>query len=176
MPEGLIRNFEARLAEIDCRPGTEWYRVVVRLDDDITGALPYLNAELRPSADYHSSNGVLIWKNGDRTYAFRPNEIAIAPVYDNGEAQELAARIIETVNGIWRRRDTITPKFEARKPPPNVLDIYRLLPGSNCGECGFPSCMAFAAELRTDPGKTSLCPFIAEQDLDKTAMDRGSGH
>ncbi len=165
MPEELIRNFEARLAEIDCRPGTDRYRVVVRLEDDITEALPYLNAELEPSADYHSSNEVLIWKNGDRTYAFRPNEIAIAPVFNNEEAQELAGSIIETVNDIWKRRGSITPKFEARKPLANVLDIYRLLPGSNCGECGFPSCMAFAAELRTDPAKSSLCPLIAEQDF-----------
>jgi ArsR family metal-binding transcriptional regulator len=162
MPEELIRGFEARLAEIDCRPGADWYRALIRLHDDISEALPYLNAELGPSADYNSNSGVLLWKHGGRTYAFRPTEIAIAPVYDNGEAQDLAGSIIETVNDIWKRRGSITPKFEARKPFPNVLDIYRLLPGSNCGKCGLPSCMAFAAELRTDPAKSSLCPFLSE--------------
>lgn len=65
--------------------------------------------------------------------------------------------IVCTVNEIWTRKDSIKPKYEGKKPLPNVLDIYKRLPQTNCRECGYLSCMAFAAALRSDPSKVSLC-------------------
>jgi acetyl-CoA decarbonylase/synthase complex subunit gamma len=45
------------------------------------------------------------------------------------------------------------------------------LPRSNCKKCGFPTCMAFAAELRADFTILSLCPYISEQDFKKVVSD-----
>lgn len=171
MSEKLIRGFEARLAAPDCHPGADWYRVLIRLHDDISEVLPYLNAELERRTDYRHNDGILLWKYRGKIYAFRPNEIAISPVFDNEEARKLTESIIETVNNIWKRRDKITPSFEGRKPLPKVLDIYKLLPRSNCKKCGFPTCMAFAAELRTDFMKSSLCPYLSEHDFKKVVPD-----
>lgn len=43
------------------------------------------------------------------------------------------------------------------------LEIYKLLPRTNCKECGQPTCLAFAMQLAA--GKTSLekCPHVSEQ-------------
>jgi acetyl-CoA decarbonylase/synthase complex subunit gamma len=43
------------------------------------------------------------------------------------------------------------------------LDIFKLLPKTNCGECGVPTCLAFAMALAA--GKTSLeaCPHVSEE-------------
>ena len=100
-----------------------------------------------------------------KIYAFRPDEISIATVSDTEEARKLTESIIETVNSIWKRRNELSPSLEGKKPVPQVLDILKLLPRSNCKECGFATCMAFAAELRTDFMKSSLCPYITEHDL-----------
>lgn len=170
MSEKLIHNFEARLAASDCHPGAASYRVIIKLEDDISEALPYMNAELEQPTDYRPKEEVLLWKYRDKAYAFRPKEIAVTPVFDNEEGLELAGDIIETVNNIWKRKDEITPDFEARKPVPGLFEILKLLPGSNCKECGFPTCMAYAAELRTDFSRLSLCPFISEKDFEKIVL------
>lgn len=174
MPEELIHSFKAKLEKSPCHPDADWYGLFITLYDDICEVLPYLNADLEHPTDYRQSDGILLWTYRDKKYAFRPHEIAIAPVHDNKEAQELSNGIIETVNNIWKRKDGITPSFEGRKPLPKVLDIYKLLPRSNCKKCGFPTCMAFAVELRMDFTKLSLCPYLSEQDFQKVVPDHNA--
>jgi ArsR family metal-binding transcriptional regulator len=163
MPQSLIHRYEIRLASPECYPGSDRLRAFVNLEDDISEVLPYLNAELG-GFDYHDHDKILIWGNNGKIYAFRPHEIAVAPVLDNDEARELTNSIIHRVNDIWQRRDKIKPNFEGRKRPPNVLDIYKLLPKTNCEECGSLTCMAFAATLRNDSTKSPLCPYLSEQE------------
>ncbi len=43
------------------------------------------------------------------------------------------------------------------------LDIYKLLPQTNCGECGFDTCMSFAAHLIDRSAKPSQCKPLVEQ-------------
>ena len=171
MPELLIHNFEARLAASDCHPGSVSYRVIVKFEDNISEVLPYLNAELKQPTDYRPEEEILLWKQEGKTYAFRPGEIAIAPVLDNEEGFKLAGNAVEIVNNIWKRKDEITPDFKGKKPVPRLFDILKLLPGSNCKECGFPTCMAFAADLRMDFSKLSLCPYLSEKDFAKMISD-----
>ena len=170
MAKELIHNYEARLAAPGCHPGANWYRVFIKLEDDISEVLPYLNAEMERPTDYRHNDGFLLWKYRDKKYAFRPNEIAITPIFDNEEAQKLTKSIVEKVNNIWKRRNKMTPSFQGRKPLPKALDIYKLLPRSNCKKCGFPTCMAFAAELRADFMKLSLCPYLPEHDFNKVVF------
>jgi hypothetical protein len=39
-----------------------------------------------------------------------------------------------------------------------AVDIYKLLPKTNCGTCGTASCMGFAAKLATRQAKAADCP------------------
>jgi acetyl-CoA decarbonylase/synthase complex subunit gamma len=34
------------------------------------------------------------------------------------------------------------------------LEIYKLLPKTNCKDCGFPTCLAFAMKLSQSPGSS----------------------
>lgn len=45
-----------------------------------------------------------------------------------------------------------------KKPTP--LDLLRELKRSNCGECGVPTCMAFAAQVIQGQKKPELCPYL----------------
>src|SRR3989337_1535287 len=42
------------------------------------------------------------------------------------------------------------------------LDIYKLLPKTNCKECGYPTCLAFAMKLATKGAQLSQCPYVSE--------------
>ncbi|MHB9036243.1 MAG: acetyl-CoA decarbonylase/synthase complex subunit gamma [Armatimonadota bacterium] len=43
------------------------------------------------------------------------------------------------------------------------LDIFKLLPKTNCGECGVPTCMAFAMKLASKNAELSACPYASDE-------------
>ncbi len=43
------------------------------------------------------------------------------------------------------------------------LDIYKLLPKTNCKECGNPTCLAFAMALAASKTSLDKCPHVSEQ-------------
>ncbi|MGB6341038.1 MAG: (Fe-S)-binding protein, partial [Candidatus Aminicenantaceae bacterium] len=43
------------------------------------------------------------------------------------------------------------------------LDIFKLLPRTNCGDCGVPTCMAFAMKLAQKKAELSECPHASEE-------------
>ena len=43
------------------------------------------------------------------------------------------------------------------------IQIYKLLPMTNCKECGFPTCLAFAMKLAAKQVELDLCPDISEE-------------
>jgi acetyl-CoA decarbonylase/synthase, CODH/ACS complex subunit gamma len=52
------------------------------------------------------------------------------------------------------------------------LAIYKLLPKTNCKECGFPTCLAFAMKLAALQAELSACPYVSEDA--KAALDAAS--
>ncbi len=52
------------------------------------------------------------------------------------------------------------------------LQIYKLLPKTNCKECGFPTCLAFAMKLAQKGTELDKCPYV--DDEAKTALDAAS--
>jgi acetyl-CoA decarbonylase/synthase complex subunit gamma len=49
------------------------------------------------------------------------------------------------------------------------IEIYKLLPQTNCKDCGFPTCLAFAMKLAAKQVELSLCPHIADEAQAKLA-------
>ena len=47
------------------------------------------------------------------------------------------------------------------------LEIFKLLPKTNCGDCGVPTCMAFAMKLAQKKAELSECPHASEEAKDK---------
>ncbi len=43
------------------------------------------------------------------------------------------------------------------------LEIYKLLPKTNCKDCGFPTCLAFAMKLAAKQAELSACPHVSEE-------------
>src|SRR5512137_586863 len=49
------------------------------------------------------------------------------------------------------------------------LEIYKLLPKTNCKECGQPTCLAFAMKLAQKQAELSACPYVSEESKAKLA-------
>ncbi len=43
------------------------------------------------------------------------------------------------------------------------IQIFKLLPKTNCGECGVPTCLAFAMNLAAGKAELASCPYISEE-------------
>ncbi|MGB3905823.1 MAG: (Fe-S)-binding protein, partial [Anaerolineae bacterium] len=43
------------------------------------------------------------------------------------------------------------------------LEIYKLLPKTNCKDCGFPTCLAFAMKLAAKQAELAACPHVSEE-------------
>jgi len=43
------------------------------------------------------------------------------------------------------------------------LEIYKILPRTNCKECGFPTCLAFAMQLAAKKVSLNKCPYVTAE-------------
>ncbi len=43
------------------------------------------------------------------------------------------------------------------------IQIYKMLPQTNCKECSFPTCLAFAMKLAAKQVELSACPYVTEE-------------
>jgi acetyl-CoA decarbonylase/synthase complex subunit gamma len=45
----------------------------------------------------------------------------------------------------------------------NALELYKLLPKTNCGDCGYQTCLAFAMRLASAKVKPEECPHLSDE-------------
>ncbi|MCF8129538.1 MAG: acetyl-CoA decarbonylase/synthase complex subunit gamma [Deltaproteobacteria bacterium] len=49
------------------------------------------------------------------------------------------------------------------------IQIFKLLPKTNCGECGVPTCLAFAMNLAAGKAELDSCPYVSDEARDQLA-------
>jgi ArsR family metal-binding transcriptional regulator len=146
----------------DCIADPSKNRVVAEFSDDISPVFPYLNAIIANLMYTPAVNSVTV-KRGERILTFYPRVAKMAKVAGAEDATTQLAWFQELCNDTWQRREEITPLYERRKLL-GPLDVYRLLPGLNCKECGEATCMAFAFGLLMDKHQVPECPRLVEDE------------
>ena len=170
----MIGKYDLEILTPACDPGSPRLVAKAALADDIAPVLPYLNATL-PGANYLPEAQALIWENDSHRVAFHAHEIAVSEVADHDDAEQVMGDLVNLVNETWERRDEIVPSV-ATRPRPTPMEVYRLLPGTNCKECHLPSCWQFALKLVAGEARTAACPALAEPELAQQLADlRASG-
>ena len=96
--------------------------------------------------------GIIAWDPETLTLTFRrphgfmtlyPDKVTITQVVDSTEGLQLFDALKDAINATWEKRAGLSAATE-RKHAPRHLDIWKLLPRSNCGLCGEATCLAFA--------------------------------
>jgi acetyl-CoA decarbonylase/synthase complex subunit gamma len=49
------------------------------------------------------------------------------------------------------------------------IQIFKLLPKTNCGECGVPTCLAFAMNLASGKAELDSCPYVSDEAREQLA-------
>jgi len=156
----LIEHYDLKVFTPPCDPGAERFSAFAELTVDISEVLPYLNATLR-GAVYHRAANALTWKKGGHNVAFHPYQIATSNVEDYDAAVKEIDGLIKSINRTWERRAEITPDYETHQRPP-LLTVYKLLPQTNCKQCGEPTCYSFAIKLVASQKKLVACSPLSE--------------
>ena len=156
----LIENYELEIFTPPCDPGAERYASRARLNVDIAELMPFLNATLR-GAVYLPEAKALTWKKGGHNIAFHAYEIATSNVEDREGAEKEIKGLIDLLNRTWERRAEITPDHTThRRPTP--MSLYKLLPNTNCRQCGEQTCYSFALKLAVSQKRLAECPVLIE--------------
>jgi len=135
------------------------------LDRDVSKLFPYVNSVAEKTV-YQEHPRFIKFMLDNVQCALSPEKGSAAPFEDRSQALVFMDRLCAFLNDLYRRKDEIIPNHKTYKPV-SVLKILKLLPGTNCRECGFATCMAFAAALSRQQTFPDWCPEfsrpIAEQ-------------
>ncbi len=157
----LIEDYTLEVYTPPCDPGTESFAAIAHFGADISEVLPLLNASLA-GAIYYPHATALTWRKGRLAVSFHASDIAVANVEDRKDAVRELDELVELVNDAWSRRNQITPDFDTHQRPV-PMDIYMLLPRTNCQQCGEPTCFTFALKLAARQRVPEDCPALLEQ-------------
>ena len=156
----LIEKYDLEVFTPPCEPGAERFSAIAHLPNDIREVFPYLNATLR-GAVYEPAVPSVSWRKAGHYVVFQPNQIGVSNVEDREAAIKEVEGIIALVNRTWERRDQIEPNYETRRRPTG-LELYKLLPRTNCKACGEASCFAFANKLAAGQVRLEACTPLFE--------------
>lgn len=158
----LLHKYDLKIVLSDCNPSSLKVNALADLSDDISEVLPYLNTALK-GLQYYAEEKILTVKKEGRLISFRPRQIALTKLEDEKEAREVMEELKRIVNETYANKDHIKPTYTSR-PTPRPLDIFKLLPGKNCKECGEPTCMAFAVKLVGQEIEITKCVLLYSQE------------
>ncbi len=154
----LLKSFTKEIFRPECNPMFTSLHCFAHLDQDVGEAIPYLNADLGGFQCIREPPSVTFKVRG-RLITVHPRKIAINALKDEAEADRILDWLKRQVNETWERRGEISPSFEPA-PRPQVIEILRHLPRTNCRQCGQPTCMVLATRLVEGIEGIEACPDI----------------
>ena len=164
----LLETYQLEIFNSKCNPGAIAVHCFAHLNQDVSEAIPYLNAVLGgfnftkdpPSVTFRSQ-GKLITVHGDK--------IAVNALKDEAEARKIIEWLKREINEAWEKREEIEPSYESL-PRPQVMPILKLLPKTNCRECGEPTCMVFAVSVTEGIKGAEGCPPLSQENKSKLEL------
>lgn len=119
---------------------------------------PFINS-IVAGAQYSRKPDYVRFCHDERLCILYGHEGAFTPVGKYVEAVEFLDRLLEFLDEIQNRSHEIVPDYRTYAPA-SPLDILRLLPKNNCRQCGYQTCLAFAAALARQRTQPVVCPHL----------------
>ncbi|MFC1836173.1 (Fe-S)-binding protein [Thermodesulfobacteriota bacterium] len=162
----LIESYDLEI-EVSTHSVEEFeYEAIAHMKVDIAQVLPYLNATLR-SGTYFEDAPAFSWRKGDHKIGFWSDRIAADHLESREQAKEVIDELVKMVNETWEKRSEIEPDTTPRENL-QPLELFRLLPKTNCKECGESSCFNFALKLAAGQLELKKCaPIFAEEQYEE---------
>lgn len=161
----LLNTYKLEIFNSECMPGAMTVHCFAHLDQDVSCALPYLNTVLGGST-YITEPPSVTFKVQGKLITVHGQKIAVNALKDEPEARKIVEWLKREINEAWQQREDIEPSYEGM-PQPQVIEILRLLPKTNCRECGLPTCLVFATRIAEGSMGVSDCVTIGEHEKEE---------
>ena len=129
--------------------------------------LPYL-ATLPGLIAYNPEARTLTFRRPVGFMTLYADRVYITQVKSAEESLELFSALKDAINATWEHRAELVAVTVGRRAP-RPLDVWTLLPQTNCKQCGEATCMAFAVGLLQHKRTVIECPPLHADD---TLTDR----
>lgn len=161
----MLKGYRKEIIRPECRPEAQSLHCIAHLDEDIGEVIPYLNAVLT-GFQYIKDPPCVSFKAHGKLIAVYSRKICVNALRDEAEGDKIIEWLKQEINETWERREEIQPSFEGA-PKPKVIEILRLLPKTNCRECGQPTCMVFAVQVAEGGRGPEHCPLLSGENRSK---------
>ena len=157
----MLQGFsEFSLEAPGCHPGVNVFGAHFGLNSDVTELFPYIN-RVTENATYYEKPHYIQFILDNWRVALYPNVVKGSSFDNREEALIFFDRLCDFLNEVEAGKDTIEPDHSTYKPIP-VLEVFKLLPRTNCRQCGYQTCMAFAAGLSQKETGLDQCPELCD--------------
>jgi len=161
----LLTGYELEIFRSKCSPEAKSVHCFAHLNNDVGEVLPFLNTVLGPGV-YNEVPPSLMFKNYGKLITIHSRMIAVNALEDADEAEKIVAWLQREINETWGKRLEIEPSTTSMKQPV-LLEVLKLLPRSNCRECGLDTCMVFASRVVEGSKDQTDCPAIDTESKEK---------
>jgi ArsR family metal-binding transcriptional regulator len=157
----LLEGYKKEMFLPKCNPSFQSVHCVAHLDEDISQVLPYLNTALG-GGDYVKSPPSLTLRVHGKLITLHAREIFVNALNDEEEAEKILRWLKKEINEAWEKRADIEPSYD--KPPlPQMMEILKLLPKTNCRKCKEPTCTVFALRAAEGIKDPEDCPELSDE-------------
>ncbi|HMK34205.1 MAG TPA: (Fe-S)-binding protein [Desulfomonilaceae bacterium] len=157
----LLRGYTKEMFLPKCNPNFQSVHCVAHLEQDISEVLPYLNTVMG-GGDYIESPASLTLRIHGKLITLHAREIFVNALNDEVEADKILEWLKKEINAAWDDRKSIQPSFDSPAAP-QMLAVLKLLPRTNCGKCGLPTCMVFAVRTAEGSKGAEDCPELVSE-------------
>jgi ArsR family metal-binding transcriptional regulator len=157
----LLQGYTLEIFRSKCNAEAETLHCFAHLSDDVGPALPYLNTVLGGFA-YCADPPSLTLRSSGKLITVHARKIAVNALQDEEQAEKIVSWLQREINEAWDKRESITPTTRPSARPV-LFDILKLLPKTNCRQCGEPTCMVFAARVVEGVKDQGQCPPLDDE-------------
>jgi len=136
--------------------------VIGKPNRPLIDVLPYL-ATLPGIIAYNPDAQTLTFRRPAGFMTLYADRVYMTQVRSADEGLELLAALKDAINATWDNRQQLVAVTLARRAP-RPLDVWTLLPQTNCKQCGEATCMAFAVSLLQHQRSVIECPPLHADD------------
>lgn len=154
----LLQSYRMEIFNSACNPGAMAVHCFALLDQDVGEVLPYLNTVLG-GFEYIQDPPSVTFKAQGKLITVHGRKIAINALKDESEAHKIVQWLQREINHAWEHRAGIVPSCKSA-PRPQLLEVLKLLPKTNCKKCGQPTCMVFAVQVVDGGRGAEQCPQL----------------
>lgn len=161
MRKPLLKNYTKEIFRPKCNPQFQSLHCFAYLDENICEVLPYLNTALGGTGYTQKPPSLMLRVQG-QLITLQPKKIAINALKNSEQADKILEWLKREINEVWERRNDITPSYSVA-PKPQLIEILKLLPKTNCKECGQPTCIVFASLVAQGIKGAQGCTQLTQQ-------------